>query len=405
MSTATQPRPISVEPVIPRRGQAPGSRSEFDLLVACCADAPGPERADRIRQIVSGPLNWEQVLELTEHHCVVSQVYGQLSAVSELVPDQPFHALRSRYEGNARRALWFGSELVRILTHLESAGIQALPVKGPALAEILYGRITRREFSDLDVLIHADDVAKAKAALVPLGYETGIRLTQREEQAYIRTGYEYSFSSARACNLLEMQWQILPRFYSVDFEVAHLFERAEEVSLGGRPFRTLCAQDLLLVLCVHAAKHAWAQLSLLCDIAQLAKDSRLDWDALHVEARRLGIERILLLNLWLVHRLLGSTLPDAIERRLREDRRTKVLADEILRIIERNAHYDTESIAYFRLMMRVRERRSDQIRFLWRLLVTPNLGEWSAFSLPEAFFRLYPLVRTFRLARRLVRVS
>ncbi len=381
--------------------QASSSRSEFDLLVACCADASSKPHTDRIRQIVSGPLDWERVLQLIEHHRVVPNVYGRLSVLSELVPPQQLHALRFRYEDNARRALWFSGELVRILTHLEAVGIEALPVKGPALAEALYGKITQREFCDLDVLVRAGDVAKAKAALSKLGYELGIRLTQREEQAYIRTGYEYSFSSARGRNLLELQWQILPRFYSVDFEVARLFERAEEVSLGGRPFRTLCAQDLLLVLCVHAAKHAWVQLSLLCDIAQLARDPRLDWESALEEARRLGIERILTLTLLLVHRLLGSELPDAIERRLREDRGATALADGVLRIIERSEHNDTESTPYFRLMMRLRERRRDRARFLWRLLSTPNIGEWCAVRLPQPLSPLYRLVRIFRLAKRL----
>lgn len=402
MSAAAQPRPISIQPVNLRRAQVRDSCSEFDLLVACCADASGRERAGRIRQIASGPLDWERVLQLAEHHRVIAQVYGQLSVLAELVPHQHLHALRSRYENNARKALWFSGELVRILTHLESAEIEALPVKGPALAAILYGKVTQREFRDLDVLIHRGDAAKAKAVLSELGYEVGIKLTQRQEQAYIRTGYEYSFSGARGDNLLELQWQILPPFYSVDFEVARLFERAEEVRLGGRPFRTLCVQDLLLVLCVHAAKHAWVELSLLCDIAQLAKDPRLDWDAVQEEAKRLGIERIISLNLLLVHRLLGPTRPYAIESQLREGHEVEGLADEVLRIIERSAHHDTESVPYFQLMMRLRERRRDQMHFLWRLLCTPSVGEWSAVRLPELFSPLYRVVRMFRLAKRLV---
>ncbi len=172
-------------------------------------------------------------------------------------------------------------------------------------------------------------------------------------------------------------------------------------SLGGRRMRTLRAEDLLLVLCVHAAKHVWIQLSWLCDIAQLVKSSQLDWDAIHDEARRLGIERIVTLNLFLAHELLGSAMPPAIQKRLGEDPSTIVLADEILRVIERSVHYDTESIPYFRLMMRLRERWQDRARFLWRLAVTPGPSEWLAVRLPESFQLLYRLMRLCRLAKRL----
>ena len=256
------------------------------------------------------------MLTLVDHHRVVPQVYGQLSALAHLVPARHFDALRKRYQDNARKALWFTGELVRILGHFESLGIQALPYKGPVLAETLYGEVTQRQFGDLDILVHAADVLQGKSALLELGYKPGIELAPQQERAYIETGYEYPFHSTYGANLLELQWQILPRFYSIDFDVASLFERADEISLGGRPMRTLRAQDLLLVLCVHAAKHVWVQLSWLCDIAQLVKSRQLDWNAIQDEARRLGIERIVNLNLLLAHKLLGSALPPAIQERV-----------------------------------------------------------------------------------------
>jgi hypothetical protein len=242
--------------------------------------------------------------------------------------------------------------------------------------------------------------------LLELGYKPGIEIAPDQERLYIAAGYECPFHSVHGQNLLELQWRILPRFYSVEFDVANLFERADEIIVGGgRPMQTLCAQDLLLVLCVHAAKHVWVQLSWLCDIAQLVKSRELDWNLIQEESRRLGIERIVTLNLLLAHKLLGAALPPAFQKRLRDDPPTTVRADEILRIIERSAHYDTESLPYFRLMMRIRERRRDRSRFLWRLAVTPSLSEWSAVRVPRPLQPLYRLVRLSRLAKRLASAS
>jgi hypothetical protein len=57
------------------------------------------------------------------------------------------------------------------------------------------------------------------------------------------------------------------------------------------------------------------------------------------------------------------------------------------------------------LMLRLRERRADRLRFLSRLAFTPGPGEWKAVRLPVAFFPLYRLVRVGRLAARLMKAG
>jgi Uncharacterised nucleotidyltransferase len=401
MATAAEIRPLPSEAANSPAIQVLTDSSEFDLLVACCAHSSSYAHADHIREVLSRPLDWGRVLDLVDHHRVVPQVYGALSALSDLIPARPIDALRARYENNARKTLWFSAELVRILSHLESAGIKALPYKGPVLAKVLYGEVTQRQFGDLDVLILPEDALKAKATLLGLGYKPGLDLAPHIEEAYMKNGYECSFSSVHAPNLLELQWRILPRFYSIGLDVVDLFSRADQVSWGGRSVRTLRAEDLLLVLCVHAAKHGWVQLSWLCDIAQLTKSPQLDWNAMQHEAKRLGIERIVSLNLFLAHNLLGSPLSASMRKRLREDPATTSLADDVLRIIEGSAHYDTESISYFRLMLQLRERWQDRARLLWCLAFTPSVSEWSAVRLPQPLQPLYRLVRLSRLAKKL----
>jgi hypothetical protein len=62
--------------------------------------------------------------------------------------------------------------------------------------------------------------------------------------------------------------------------------------------------------------------------------------------------------------------------------------------------YEEEKLSYFRLMMRLRERRWDRVRFASRLALTPGPGEWQAVRLPRPLFPLYRIVRLARLAAR-----
>jgi Uncharacterised nucleotidyltransferase len=376
---------------------------EFEFVLDCCAEMSNSERGQRIRRIVSDRFDWDKMLRLAEHHRLVPRVYEQLSAL-DVAPPQFLETLRTRYQASARQALWFTGELIRIVDHLESHAIQVLPYKGPTLAEALYADVTKRQFGDLDFLVRASDVAKGKTALLDLGYESNLHFTEREAQAYLASGYEYTFNSTHGRNLVELKWQILPRFYSVNFDVDAIFQKAVSGNIGGHSLRTLCAEDLLLVLCVHAAKHAWSQLSWLCDITQLANQA-LDWEAIEKQSNKLGIQRLVAVNFILAHKLLGTPLPEMVEKNLRTDHTIDVLAGEIVPIVQASAGYNTESVLYFRLMIKLRERWQDRIRFLWRLAFTPTTGEWSAIRLPSSLFPLYRLVRIFRLIGKLLEAT
>jgi len=369
---------------------------EFDFLLDCCANSSRIERAERIRDI--RPLDWRRLIDLAEHHGVIPQVYRSLSVLPDVaLPD----SLRQSQERNARHTLWLTRELLRILKRLDSYGIFALPYKGAVLAEILYGNVTLRQFSDLDLLIHSSDLPRIKSAFAELGYQRGIELAPREERDYLKSGYEYTFDSVQGRNLVEVQWRILPRFYSVDFDVEGFFTRAVPFTLGGMTLRTLCAEDLILVLCVHAAKHAWQQLSWLCDIAELAQSTQVDWNAVHQQAKHLGIQRMVAVSFFLAHKLLQKPLPHIVQAQLKKDLSIENLASEIIPMLVRGDDYDTESISYFRWMISVRERWRDRVKFLWRLFTTPSVGEWSAIRLPGPLFPLYRVVRVFRLLSRM----
>ena len=394
LAAPRQPVPHVIPEI--QRGASSVFNPEFDFLLDC-ANSSRIERAERIRNI--RPLDWRRLIDLAEHHGVIPQVYRSLSVLPDVALP---NSLRQSQERNARSTLWLTRELLRILKRLDSYGIFALPYKGAVLAEILYGNVTLRQFSDLDLLIHSSDLPRIKSAFAELGYQRGIELAPREERDYLKSGYEYTFDSVQGRNLVEVQWRILPRFYSVDFDVEGFFTRAVPFTLGGMTLRTLCAEDLILVLCVHAAKHAWQQLSWLCDIGELAQSPQVDWNAVDQQAKHLGIQQMVAVSFFLAHKLLQKPLPHIVQAQLKKDVSIENLASEIIPMLVRGDDYDTESISYFRLMIGVRERWPDRVKFLWRLFTTPSVGEWSAIRLPDPLFPLYRVVRVFRLLSRML---
>jgi Uncharacterised nucleotidyltransferase len=373
---------------------------ELDLILACCADQSGESAGARIQQVLRHGVDWERLVELAHHHGLVPLLYRRLSNMMDATHSPGLEALRRKDQSNAHRALWLTVELLNICRHLQARGLEVLPYKGPVLAEALYGNVALRQFSDLDLLIRGEDLPRIKVALAELGYAPGLRLAQAAERDYLKSGYEYTFDGARGRNLLEIKWQILPRFYAIGFDVSDFFRRAVAVRIEGQKLHTLCDQDLMLVLCVHAAKHAWRQISWLSDIAHLARSRALDWIELRAEAERRGIVRIVTQTFLLAHKLLGAELPAQLGAQ--KDADAEALTQRIVKLIVADEEFDPETIAYFRLMTELRERSRDRVSFWWRLLVTPGAGEWSAVQLPRPLFPLYRVVRVGRLAGRLV---
>jgi hypothetical protein len=365
--------------------------AEFELVRACCSGE------SEITDQIGSEVRWERVAPLAEHHAAIPRVYECLSQAS-FVPEAALTTLRHSYQGNTRRTLWLTRELLRILDHLNAHGISAVPYKGPVLAAMLYGEVTARQFSDLDVLVRGEDVSRTEAVLGDLGYGTSLHLSARQTRAYVEAGYEYAFDGPHGRNLLEVQWQILPRFYAVDLDIESMLERAVTVPIGGQIVQTLSPEDLMLVLCVHAAKHAWTRLSWLCDIRQLARSRDIDWKWVQQESARLGVRRIVEVTFSLIEALLGE-MPSGAVRRHR-DSEVGGVVEKLLSVITGDRELDPESIPYFKMMVRVRERSKDRARLGWRLLTTPGVGEWDSVQLPDSVFPLYRAVRLVRVARR-----
>jgi len=403
MSVATELRPPSRLALECERRPLASVHPEFDLLAACCAATWNPAASGRVRQLLSSPLNWEKLPGLAEHHGLVPLLFQSAAGLSRWIPPQPFAALRLRCQQNACRALWFTQELGRILDRMQCAGVEVLAHKGPALASFLYGDVAQRQFHDLDLLVRPRDGKQAKAILGSLGYQCDADFNAAEERELLKSGYEQVFHSPHGKNLLELQWRILPRFYAVDFDMEKLFARSKEVQLADRFCRILSPEDLLLALCVHAAKHGWTQVSWLRDIIQLAGMPDLDWEYIAEETGRMRIRRILAINFALGRRLFGASIPapaPSVPVSWMGEEQTNALAEEILSALRNSDVRETESLAYFRWTMRLREHRRDRARLLWRLSSTPSIGEWRTVKLPTPLFPLYRLVRVFRLANR-----
>lgn len=373
---------------------------ELSLVVACVRGWSDTSPARQIEGRLAASPDWSLLQQEAETHGVFPVVYAQLARVRQLIPLEVWSRLSRANEENVRRSLMLSGELIRALQILEATGVPAIPFKGPALAAAVYGDVALRQYSDLDILIRPSDWPRAREALVRAGYAPEYSVSGRREQALLATGYECAFIQEKLRSIVELQWALLPRFYAVHTRIDQLFARARFADWQGHRLRVLDSHDLLLAVSVHAAKHLWRRLAWLLDVVQIVRTQTLDWNLVRARAREWGVERMALTGFALAHRLLDAELPVPVAGWLGGDPAAAALAEKISQHIVQNRHLDPESLSYFRLISKLRERPSDRAKFFWRLAVTPSFGEWLAVRLPDGLFACYRGVRIARLARR-----
>jgi len=373
--------------------------SEWEMLLAAASPTDGTATLSRLME---RPFDWVRFERLAQTHGLLPMAAYKLSELPS-IPDAMLVELRRICQENARRSLWFAGELFSVIETLAGAGVQAVPYKGPTLAATAQGDLVLRQFHDLDVLISRKDWPQSKRALMDAGFIPKIELTEREERAYLKSACDFTFHHPPVKNVLEMHWDIVPNFYTVQIPLHHMVARAQPVELCGRAVPSLAPEDLLLCLMAHGAKHMWSRLCWLSDIAYLIQRVEIDWKVVMRRAERWHIARITRIGLFLTRWMLGVELPQPVESWIQDDPGTSTLAESLARNLFHDSKILTESLTYFWLFARQRERLRDRLRLFARLATTSTISEWRSVRLPEPLFPLYGAVRAWRLGQRFVR--
>ena len=378
---------------------------EVELLLSCTRTRISEEFRERIRFAAEKKVDWIALIQLAMRHDVMPLLFRNLQRVCpDSVPKDILRALRARYHEQGARARRRAEELVRILALFEEQGITAVPYKGPTLAQRLYGDLSLREFGDLDIMILERDILRVENLIRSHGYDfrsdfASLKDASRFAQ-YIRTNREVPFCGPDG-EMLELHWRFAWRRACVQHDPERFLQRFEMVSLAGAQVPSLPLEVYLLVLSLHATKHKWRQLKLICDIAEILGQADLDWHYVLREANDLGLRRMLAVGILLAEDPLEVVAPTELARGLKIDRVARALADEVHRSLFEEPDENWLLQADYRFQFNIRERLQDRASMFFRNLLprlAPNERDRRFLALPDSLSSIYYLVRPLRVA-------
>jgi hypothetical protein len=357
------------------------ARPEVQVLLCCAQTCYNPASAAQLPRLLHPDFNWGLLIRLALRHRVLPLLYRSVQTIgADLVPPPIWAELQHHFHANAQRNLLLGGTLLRLLGLLARHDIPALPYKGPVLAMAAYGNLALRQFGDLDILVRQQDVERAKDLLLAQGYrwweQRPITLLPRQRKVY-------ELISTDGQVLVELHWAITSSTFYFPLDPARLWERLETVVLLETPVHTLTSEYLLLILCVHGAKHHWHRLAWICDIAALLHvAAEMDWEYLLAQADRLGCRRMLLLGVFLAHTLLGKSLSEPLQHRLDADVTMPSLTQEVQEHLFTHTNRPLAAIDRPLFYLRLRERLRDRLRcscyLVYRAITSRVLSSFSS---------------------------
>jgi len=219
------------------------------------------------------------------------------------------------------KTLGFVSRLLEIIAALKPEGIEVMPLKGPVLAQALYGDLSQRHMRDLDLLVTSGDMQKALEVLQTLGYVLKFpekELTARQWRIYFRHQYDVGLVHREQGIMLELHTRIAYPGLLGGLENL-ITDEPETIEIAGRAVRSMSKEGTFLYLAVHGAHHLFFRLFWLRDLAEALNRWELDHAWILQSARQMGIERMLGVGLRLARSFYGNSIPAEYQSLLEEN--------------------------------------------------------------------------------------
>lgn len=255
---------------------------------------------------------WDDLIASAAHQGLTLLLWRRIgqSDLSRRIPPVVLERLKAEAVHLASRNLLLADELGGILRAFETRQVPCIPIRGPALAEQLYGELTARPMGDLDLLVKQENLSEVGEILRGLGF------TELDRRPGFARTFSYTlefFKDRHGWVIVEPHWTIAYPPFTDRVKMEPVWDRCVKGRVVGIETRLLSSEDLFLHLCFHlihrgeAAPLLWFY-ELDCLLRQ--GHGTLDWLQILESVVRTGQETLLTTILERLTRLFDSPIPD-----------------------------------------------------------------------------------------------
>ncbi len=232
-----------------------------------------------------------------------------------LIPPDLRNRLKRELIQHTAWNLLLSTELRTLLLECQQRGIPCIPIRGPVLAEQLYGDRSVRQMDDLDLLVHRKDLPAIKNIFKQFGYR------QHEQRPGFHEDFSYALEFVHPIHsfLVEPHWTLA---YPPHLEIEPMrpvWMRCQRRRWMDIDIHCLSWEDLILHLCLHI-QHKGRQAPLLwfyeLDLLTRRHELRLDWHVFIEQVRLMEQSTAIAEVLRALVETFRSSIPHSVVERL-----------------------------------------------------------------------------------------
>lgn len=253
-------------------------------------------------------IRWPSLLEaLTRRNLTGLAVAAARTGAMEITSQQE-EELFARHRSAMIHVLELERTLLALGQTLRAAGVRYTVLKGPALAHTMYPDPSWRPFSDLDLLVGADDWSRTQELLAVAGF--------RRRLPEPRPGFDRRFGKAAThCDAdgleVDLHRTLVLGPVGLWIDPDEMASHAAAFELGGQSFERFDDTGLLLNACLHATLGWSPPLPIpLRDIGQILSMGVIDWDRFDGWVDRWQLRAVVRSSFAAATGTFGQTLPD-----------------------------------------------------------------------------------------------
>ncbi len=335
------------------------------------------------------------IINLCHQHNIIPTVYENLKNISDY--NYLVDKLKIEYLKNSQKNIIMSAELLRINSIFEKSNIESLSIKGSSLAVIAYGDITKRQYSDLDIVIKYEDREKIYDILSQEGYEKVFNLTPIQEYHWYRQSKDMLLYHTQKGIHIELHWLLLDRDYPVNIDMKSIWETKQSIVINHKNIYTFSNEKLLIYLLIHGSKHLYQKIGWIKDIDKLISSVDIDWSIIDKEIETHRYRRFLILGLYLSYEMFDTNIPSYYSKRF-EDRWLNKVSKFIVNNWQKSQNMFANTIASSYLF----ETFRDKISYIHKTIIKPSRKEYSFVDLPKYLFWFYYIIRPYLLIKKYI---
>jgi hypothetical protein len=349
----------------------------------------------------AGSMNWDLIYDIAREQRTLPLVSQNIrSIIPDLIPSPVAEKLKSFSFQNTTRSLFAFNFLWNIVRLLKSNGISVLPFKGLLTAQDIYGDISLRSFSDLDLLVERKQALKAWKLLEENGFTPELPLEASQIKKYIHVEDNISFQPGERNLTVELHWEMTGYYLPRPLFFEDVAKRAGTLVIYNKNFINLSSEDQLLYLCVHGAKHGWEYMEQICCVAEIVRQKKLDWHLIEALCADWKCTNMLYTGINLANMLCNAPVPDQMYEKIRSRKVISAISEAVLGNMFKTCgvrFHGKQPGRFSFFHLRIRDTSLDRLHYIFRLAFRPTKQEWRYFPLPAWLSFLHFILRPYRL--------